>query len=153
VRLEVTSPAFSAGGTIPKKHTCEGANTSPALTWTEVPAGTRSLALVVDDPDAPGGTWVHWVAWNIPGTARGLPEAVSPTDAMLQQGRNDFDAIGYGGPCPPRGHGPHRYFFRLYALDAPLTLPPTTTRATLDAALAGHVLATAELMGTYLRDR
>ncbi|MES2643637.1 MAG: YbhB/YbcL family Raf kinase inhibitor-like protein [Myxococcota bacterium] len=153
MRLELTSPAFSTGGTIPKKHTCEGANTSPALTWTEVPAGTRTLALVVDDPDAPGGTWVHWVAWNIPATARGLPEAVSPTDAMLQQGQNDFRAIGYGGPCPPRGHGPHRYFFRLYALDAPLTLPPTTTRATLDAALAGHVLATAELMGTYLRDR
>lgn len=153
MRLELTSPVFSAGSPIPKKYTCEGPNSSPALAWTEVPDGTRSLALIVDDPDAPGGTWVHWVAWNIPATARGLPEGVSPTDAMLQQGHNSFGAIGYGGPCPPRGHGAHRYFFRLYAVDAPLTLPPGATRAQLDGALAGHVLATAELMGTYHRDR
>ncbi len=153
VSLELTSPAFQAGAAIPVKYTCEGDDLSPALAWTNVPDGTRTFALIVDDPDAPGRVWVHWVAWDIPATARGLPEGVAPNDPTVAQGRNDFHKQGYGGPCPPKGHGAHRYVFRLYALDRRLDLPPGTTRAELDAAMRGHVLATGELMGKFHRDR
>lgn len=153
VSLDVTSPAFIAGATIPTRYTCDGDDLSPPLAWSAGPAGTASFALIADDPDAPGKTWVHWVAWDLPGTARGVPEGVGPTAAELRQGQNDFRKPGYGGPCPPRGHGPHRYYFRVYALDRRIDVPLGATRATLDAAMKGHVLATGELMGKYERGR
>jgi Raf kinase inhibitor-like YbhB/YbcL family protein len=146
--MELTSPAFESGTPIPKRFTCEGANVSPPLAWTAVPEGTRSFALVVDDPDAPGKTWLHWTAWDIPGDARRLAEGEAPR----AQGTNDFRKTEYGGPCPPRGHGAHRYFFRLYALDRPLTLPSGATRHELEKAMEGHVLGKAELMGKFWRD-
>jgi len=151
--FDLTTAAFREGEAIPKKHTCDGADASPPLAWTEPPAGTKSLALVCDDPDAPAGTWVHWVLWDISPGARSLPEGV-PSSAKLEdgtrQGTNDFGKTGYGGPCPPRG-GPHRYFFRLYALDAMLGLAPSATRAALDKAMQGHTVAKTELMGRYAR--
>lgn len=153
VRLDLTSAAFSTGATIPVRHTCEGEDLSPALTWNNVPEGTRTFALVVDDPDAPGKTWVHWLVWDIPASARSLPEGLGPTAGDVRQGTNDFKSIGYGGPCPPKGHGAHRYFFRLFALDRRVDLPPGATRAEVDAAMKGHVLATGELMGKFHRDR
>ena len=149
----IKSVSFTHGGDIPKKHTCDGADASPPLTWSDPPAGTRSFCLIADDPDAPAGTWVHWVAYNIPGTARELPENV-PKQAELKdgtrQGRNDFQRPGYGGLCPPRG-GPHRYYFKLYALDAILSLPPGATKADVEKAMKGLILAQAELMGRYQR--
>lgn len=152
--LRLTSPAFAAGGAIPAAHTCEGGDTSPALAWEGAPPGTRSLALIVDDPDAPDPaaprmTWVHWVLYNLPPDATGLPEAVAPVDlpAGTLQGVTDFKRTGWGGPCPPIGR--HRYYFRLYALDAVLPDLRRPTRARVDQAMAGHVLAQAELMGTY----
>jgi hypothetical protein len=153
ITLEITSPAFAAGAMIPHPFTCEGANHSPPLAWGTAPHGTRAFALIVDDPDAPGGTWVHWIAWDIPGDSTGLHEHVKPTDRPPTQGINSFGKPGYGGPCPPPGHGAHRYYFRLYALDQPLGLGPTATRAELDAAMRAHVLARAELMGKYRRER
>lgn len=150
--IDFSSPAFDAGGSIPREHTCDGADRSPPLRWGDPPDGTRAFALVVDDPDAPRGTWVHWLGWDIPATARGLPEGVGPEAQELVQGTNDFKKIGYGGPCPPPGHGAHRYFFRLYALDRPLALPRGASRAELDRAMRGHVLAQAEWMGKYWRD-
>jgi hypothetical protein len=153
--FELTSTAFKAGDTIPAKHTCEGADVSPPLAWTDPPPGTKSLALVCDDPDAPAGIWVHWVLWGLPATARALPEGV-PTKPALDdgsaQGTNDFRRTGYGGPCPPRGHGFHRYFFRLYALDARPDPGPGATRQALLKAMEGHVRGQAELMGRYKRD-
>lgn len=149
----VTSPAFASGAAIPKPYTCQGTDTSPALAWSGHPAQTISFALIVDDPDAPVGTWVHWVIWNIPPTAQQLPENVSRHDRLdsgAVQGRNDFRKIGYNGPCPPPGKT-HRYFFRLYALDAKLNLAPAATRQELDAAMKGHILARAEYMGTFRR--
>lgn len=151
--LEISSPAFAPGAPIPRTCTCEGENRSPPLSWAGAPQGTRAFALIVDDPDAPAGTWVHWIAWDIPGDATELREDVKPTDSPPTQGISSFGKPGYGGPCPPRGHGTHRYFFRLHALDQPLGLPPTATRAELDDAMDGHVLARAELVGTYRRDR
>jgi Raf kinase inhibitor-like YbhB/YbcL family protein len=140
-------------GDIPKKHTCDGPDVSPALQWTDPPAGTRTFGLVMDDPDAPGGTWVHWVLFNIPGQLRALPEGV-PKDPVLKdgtrQGQNDFRRPGYGGPCPPRGPA-HRYYFRLYALDSGLDLPAGAKKADLEKAMKGHVLAEAQLMGRYKR--
>lgn len=149
--LELVSPAFALGATIPTIHTGEGADASPPLAWSGVPDGTRAFALVVDDPDAPGRTWVHWLAWDIPASARGLPAGVRPDEPAFVQGRNDFGRVGWGGPMPPKGHGAHRYVFRLYALDRRLDLPPTATRRELDAALRGRVLASAEWMGKYHR--
>jgi len=150
--MQIRSPAFASGGAIPAMHTCDGADTSPALSWTGAPSGTRSFALIADDPDAPGKTWVHWVVWNIPASAAALPQDV-PKKAQLpdgtRQGLTDFGRAGYGGPCPPSGV--HRYYFTLYALDAALELPATTTKAALVKALEGHVLAEAQLMGTYTR--
>ncbi|MBP1687748.1 MAG: putative Kinase inhibitor YbhB [Deltaproteobacteria bacterium] len=151
--LTLTSTAFKGGAEIPQRHTCEGADRSPALQWTGAPPGTKSFALIADDPDAPVGTWVHWVVYDLPGDATELAEGLPTSDTLPgggTQGRNDFRKIGYGGPCPPPGK-PHRYFFKLYALDAPTKLKPRATKADVLKAIEGHVLAQAELMGTYRR--
>jgi Raf kinase inhibitor-like YbhB/YbcL family protein len=151
--LVLKSTAFAPGAVIPKKHTCEAADVSPALEWSGPPAGTVSLALIMDDPDAPAGTWVHWVLWNLPASAHGFPEAVAKQDQLddgTRQGRNSFRKIGYNGPCPPPGK-PHRYFFRLYALDEKLELAPGASSSDLQEAMKGHVLSQAEYMGTYRR--
>jgi len=151
--FELTSPAFKAGDTIPTKHTCDGEDLSPALAWTDPPGGTKSFALICDDPDAPRGTWVHWVLYAVPASARRLPEGVKTTptlDEGSRQGTNDFRKIGYGGPCPPPGPA-HRYFFKLHALDATLDLPPGASKAALEKAMEGHTLGRAELMGRYAR--
>jgi Raf kinase inhibitor-like YbhB/YbcL family protein len=147
VDFTLTSPAFAQSGEIPSEHTCDGADVSPALEWSAPPEGTRSLALVVDDPDAPSGTFTHWLAWGLPPRAGGLGEG----EAAPLEGRNDFGAVGYRGPCPPPGHGRHRYFFRLHALDAELDLLPGAERHELEPLLGGHVLGVAELIGTYER--
>jgi Raf kinase inhibitor-like YbhB/YbcL family protein len=153
MRIELTSPAFSEGADIPKQFTGDGADQSPRLQWSEPPAGTKSLALICDDPDAPRGTWVHWVLYNLPADARELGEGVPTTDALsngAKQGKNDFGKIGYGGPAPPKGK-PHRYFFKLYALDTTLTLPAGATKDQVIAAMKGHILADGQLMGKYSR--
>jgi Raf kinase inhibitor-like YbhB/YbcL family protein len=151
--LELSSDGFKPGEAIPKQYSCDGADQSPPLRWNEPPPGTKSFALVCDDPDAPAGTWVHWVLYDLPAAARSLPEGV-PTTATLagggRQGTNDFRNTGYGGPCPPRG-APHRYFFRLYALDAVLGLKPGASKAELLRGMVGHTLGQAELMGRYAR--
>lgn len=152
-KLELTTTAFRPGSTIPVAFTCSGTNISPALSWTASPPRTASFALIVDDPDAPVGTWVHWVVYNLPGSTRQLPEHVPPGEAITgggKQGENDFPTIGYGGPCPPPGK-PHRYFFRLYALDTLLDLHGQVHRRDVDAAMHGHILAQAEVMGTFGR--
>ena len=149
----VKSPAFSNGGEIPRKFTCSGENISPALNWDEAPAGTTSLALIADDPDAPAGTWSHWLMWDIPGHATSLPEGVPPKASLEDgacQGSNDFHRIGYGGPCPPPGR-PHRYFFRLYALKESLHLKGGAERSELEAAMKPHIVAQAEWMGMFKR--
>jgi hypothetical protein len=151
--MQLKTPAFKPGADIPAQFTCDGADSSPALTWSSPPEDTRSLAIVVDDPDAPGRTWVHWVLYDLPATEHELPAGV-PAQATLpsgaRQGRNDFGRIGYGGPCPPKGPV-HRYYFRLYALDTTLELKAGATRSELDHAMRGHVLAQTELMGRYRR--
>ena len=151
--MAITSSAFNEGARIPDRFTCSGEDVSPALTWSGAPEGTRSFALICDDPDAPSGTWVHWVIYGIPQDARGLPEAV-PHDSTLsggvRQGTTDFGRTGYGGPCPPRG-APHRYFFKLYALDTTPDLQAGVTKAQLLAEMEGHALAEARLMGTFSR--
>lgn len=157
--MRLQSFAFAAGGRIPKRHTGDGEDVSPALSWNGVPAGTRAFALIVDDPDAPTSEpWVHWLAWNIPGDAVELPEGIERTAKPKQpngitQGRNSWnkDNLGYRGPAPPPGHGTHHYHFRLYALDAPLNVPAGSDKKALLAATKGHVLAEAELIGTYER--
>lgn len=149
----LSSSAFTAGGEIPALHSCEGSDQSPALSWSDAPPGTKSFALIVDDPDAPAGTWVHWVIYDLPGDATQLPAAVPTTETLTsgaKQGLNDFRKVGYGGPCPPPGK-PHRYFFKLYALDAPTTLTPRASKADVLRAIEGHVRGQAELMGTYKR--
>ncbi len=148
----LSSPAFEAGETIPVDYTCDGRDVSPPLRWGSTPAGTVTLALICDDPDAPVGTWVHWVVYNIPSSREGFDEAVPPEERLPDgtlQGRNDFGRIGYGGPCPPGGT--HRYFFKLYALDTKLDLPPGARKDNLLRAMKGHVLAESELMGRYGR--
>ena len=152
MKLEIAD--LERGESIPDRYTCVGRNASPQIIWGDVPQNTRSFALIVDDPDAPAGTWTHWLAYNIPGKQRGIPENIDTAPRLpdgTMQGRNDFRKIGYGGPCPPRGHGPHRYFFRLYALDSPLQLEPGAGRAELERAMNGHVLEQAELMGRFQR--
>jgi Raf kinase inhibitor-like YbhB/YbcL family protein len=156
-QFTLSSSSFRNNQPMPAKFSCEGEDASPALKWEGAPAGTKSFALIADDPDAPGGTWVHWMAYAIPATTTGLPESVARTDVVaalggLKQGMNDFGRVGYGGPCPPRGHGVHHYHFRLYALDAELNLAARVTRKQLDAAMKGHILAQTELVGTYQRD-
>jgi hypothetical protein len=145
--------SFSNGGKIPRQYTCDGADVSPALQWGEAPAKTQGFALIVDDPDAPGGTWTHWMIWNIGREVTALPEGMpkvpEPAKGALQ-GRNDFKRVGYGGPCPPPGR-PHRYFFRLYALDARLDVKAGAGRSELERAMKRHVLAETEWMGTYGR--
>lgn len=147
------STAFPRDGRIPTRYTCDGADLSPALNWKGAPAGTQSLALIADDPDAPMGTWTHWLIWNVPAKATVLPEntpKVASLDNGARQGRNDFKRIGYGGPCPPPGK-PHRYFFKLYALDARLELKAGSGRNELELAMNPHVLAQSEWMGIYGR--
>ena len=150
--MKLTSSAFEDGGKIPAKYTCDGANISPPLTWENPPEGTKTLALISDDPDAPVGIWIHWVIFNLEPKLGGLAEAV-PTERTLahgaKQGINDFRKIGYGGPCPPGGT--HRYFFKLYALDTKLELNPGITKSDLLKAMKGHVLEECQLMGTYRR--
>jgi hypothetical protein len=153
--LELVSGDFQHGERIPERFTCDGEDLSPALAWHGVPVETRSFALVCDDPDAPRGTWVHWLLYNLPAEAAELGTGV-PTlpelPSQARQGVNDAGDVGYGGPCPPAGK-PHRYFFRLHALDTALNLPPGVNRADLEQAMAGHVLAVGTLMGTYERRR
>ena len=149
----VKTTAFQPGGDIPKKYTCEGQDVSPPLSWTEPPAGTQSFALIADDPDAPVGNWVHWVAYDLPSSARQLPEGVPKAEELPsggRQGANDFRRIGYGGPCPPPGN-PHRYYFKLYALDTQLNLKPGAAKKELEQAMKGHKLAQAEVMGRFRR--
>ncbi len=153
--LQLTSSSFQEGGLIPRQYTCDGQDVSPALRWANLPKGTRSLALIADDPDAPVGTWVHWVIFNIPSNLVQLPEGIPPKDSLpdgTRQGLNDFRRIGYGGPCPPPGK-PHRYFFKLYALDTMLSMKPKATKVEVLAACKNHVLAEAQLMGRYARSR
>ncbi len=151
--FELKSDAVSHGGDIPRKYTCDGSDISPALSWGEPPAGTQSIALITDDPDAPGGTWVHWVLYDLPTSVRELSENV-PKDQELKnsarQGRNDFRKIGYGGMCPPPGR-PHRYFFKLYALNTKLGIKAGVSKADLEKTMRGHVLAETQLMGRYKR--
>jgi hypothetical protein len=152
-KIELKTTSFTPGGFIPKRFTCEAANVSPALAWTDPPPGTQSFAIIEDDPDAPSGTFVHWLAYDLPAAYHGLPEGLSGNAQMAgggRQGTNDFSRTGYGGPCPPRGR-PHRYFIRLYALDAILNLRPAATRKELEAAMQGHILAQAGLMGRFQR--
>jgi Raf kinase inhibitor-like YbhB/YbcL family protein len=152
--MQLSSPQFKPGGEIPSEHTCEGNDRSPALAWADPPAGTQSFALIVDDPDAPDPkapktTWVHWVLFNVPSTAHGLPEGVhsKALPPGTREGLNDWKRTGYGGPCPPIGR--HRYFFKLYALDTVLKDLEKPTKAQLEKGMTGHVLASAELVGTY----
>ena len=151
--IELTSTAFQKGETIPKQYTGDGVDHSPPLRWSEPPSGPKSIALICDDPDAPRGTWVHWVLFNLPPQTRELEVGVPVTETLpseAKQGKNDFGNIGYGGPAPPKGK-PHRYFFKLYALDVNLDLPSGATKAQLEAAMKGHVLAEGQFMGTYKR--
>ncbi len=151
--LELKSSAFFPDGPIPRHHTCEGEDVSPELKWEGAPAATLSFALIADDPDAPMGTWVHWVLYDIPGDTKGLPEGVPNTatlDDGSRQGMNDSRKFGYGGPCPPPGK-PHRYYFKLYALDTKLDLKGKVTKEVLLSAMEGHILVKASLMGTYKR--
>ncbi len=150
--MKLVSSAFEEGGMIPSQYTCDGQDISPPLKWENVPQGTKSFALICDDPDAPMGTWVHWVIYNIPDSVRQLPEAVPTVERLSDgtlQGTNDFRRLGYGGPCPPGGT--HRYFFKLYALDTMLNLQAGATKEALLKAMQGHVLAEAQLMGRYKR--
>ncbi len=155
--MTLSSPAFAAGAPIPVRHTCDGEDRSPELRFADPPAGTKTFALIVNDPDAPVGDWVHWILFDVPAGVAALPEGV-PGDGALgepagaRQGKNDFRRIGWGGPCPPPG-SPHRYYFRLYALDTALALPAGATRSEVERAMKGHVLAQAETWGTYARRR
>lgn len=154
--LTITSSAFRDGAEIPARYTCDGSNVSPPLSWSGAPPGTRSFALIVDDPDAPDPhaprtVWVHWVVYNLPAEVTALPENVAPLPHGAAAGVNDFRKTTYGGPCPPVGR--HRYFFKLYALDTMLPAGGRTTKATLERDMAGHVLAQAQLMGTYQSHR
>jgi len=164
--IQLHSPAFPDGGMIPKMFTCDGSDRSPPLEWSGVPPPARALALICDDPDAPGGTWSHWVVFNLPSQVKGLKEGVPPEQTIpeastegsapvvrelqkARQGKNDFGKTGYGGPCPPGGT--HRYFFRLYALDTTLELGPSASRAEVFKAIEGHILAEGRLAGKYQR--
>lgn len=145
--IKISSKSFKHNGPIPSKYTCDGADVSPPLSIEGVPASAKSLALIVDDPDAPAGTWAHWVVWNISPSVKEISESSLPQGA--QEGMTDFRNRGYGGPCPPSGT--HRYFFKLYALDTTLSLSPSTTKAALEKAMAGHIAAQGELVGVYKR--
>jgi hypothetical protein len=153
VAFVLKTTAFPLGGSIPKKYTCDGGDLSPALSWSNPPEGTQSFTLIADDPDAPVGTWTHWIIWNIPATATTLPEGMAKAQESAdgtRQGTNDFKRIGYGGPCPPPGK-PHRYFFKLYALGAKLEVKPGGSRQELERAMKGRMLSQVEIMGRYGR--
>ncbi len=145
--ISITSTAFKEGDKIPRLYTCDDQNISPPLAWTGVPTGTVSLALIMDDPDAPSGTWVHWVLFNLPPNLTGLEQAKNGGGV---EGKNDFSRLGYGGPCPPRG-STHRYFVKLYALDQALDLKSGTTKSQVENAMRGHILAQGQLIGRYGR--
>jgi len=150
--IELKSMSFAAGEPIPAKHTCDGSNLSPQLSWSNIPDSARELVLICDDPDAPGGTWVHWVVYGLSPDSTGLPENIAQKGVVsgARQGINDFRKTGYGGPCPPRGPA-HRYFFRLYAIDKQLGLEPGATKPEVMKAIEGHILARGELIGLYKR--
>lgn len=152
--MKLASSAFSHNGAIPKKHSCDGGDVSPPLAWSGVPAGAKSLVLIVDDPDAPDPaapqmTWVHWVLYNLPPSSGGLAEGVKSLPAGTAEGTNDWERTGYGGPCPPVGR--HRYFHKLYALDTVIRGLNRPDKAAVERAMRGHVIASAELLGTYQR--
>ena len=151
--MQLTSTAFQENQSIPPKYTCDDKNVSPPLKWAGCPAGAKSLALIADDPDAPGVTWVHWLLYDLPPATAELPEDLPKSQYLpggARQGLNDFKHLGYGGPCPPPGK-PHRYFFKLYALDTALGLKPGATKQEVEGATAKHILAEARLIGTYKR--
>ena len=150
--IKLSSTAFKDGEAIPSQYTCDGVNVSPPLEWSGVPKSAKTVAIIADDPDAPAGTWVHWVLYNLPGENIGMVENLPAIDNLKAggfQGKNDFEKIGYGGPCPPSGT--HRYFFKIYALDIDLPLKAGATKVEVDKAMAGHVVAQGQLMGTYRR--
>lgn len=144
--MQIESPAFELNQHIPKRHTCEGENVSPPLKFTGLPSGTKSLVLIVDDPDAPSGTFDHWIAWNIPGNIQELKEGAK----VAEEGTNGFGEMGYKGPCPPKGK-PHRYFFTVYALDSALNLPSGSSKTAVKNAMNGHILGKAHTIGLYQR--
>jgi Raf kinase inhibitor-like YbhB/YbcL family protein len=155
--FELTSPAFKASATIPKKFTCDGADVSPRLDWKNAPKGTRAFALIMEDPDAPAGIWIHWLIYDAPAGSRGLPEGVPAAESLeggakqgWSWGVDQFERVGYGGPCPPKGK-PHRYVFTAYALSVPTGLPPRATKAQLLKSMKDKILAQAELVGLYGR--
>ena len=151
--IQITSAAFADGQPVPAKYTCDGQEMSPPLKWSGAPANTKSFALISDDPDAPGGTWVHWVLYDLPATTTELAENTPKSQQLpggAKQGLNSWPHLGYDGPCPPRGK-PHRYFFKLYALDTMLDLKPGATKKDVEAAMKGRILAEGQLMGTYQR--
>ncbi len=150
--MKITSSAFEEGSMIPEKYTCDDINVSPPLKWSSAPDGTKRFAIICDDPDAPMGTWVHWVIYNLPGDIDELPEDMSPLEIFpngAKQGRNDFGEIGYGGPCPPRGV--HRYYFKIYALSKELDVKAGITKSELLKAMDGNILSEGQLMGKYER--
>jgi Raf kinase inhibitor-like YbhB/YbcL family protein len=152
MEIKITSSAFAEGGLIPPKYTCDGADTSPPLRWDSVPEGTKSIALISDDPDAPVGTWVHWVIFGLPAEIKELEESIPPDETLpngAKQGTSDFGRIGYGGPCPPSGT--HRYFFKIYALDTELDLAAGARKKQLLKAMEGHILGQGQLIGKYKR--
>ncbi|PYS23349.1 MAG: YbhB/YbcL family Raf kinase inhibitor-like protein [Acidobacteria bacterium] len=152
MEIKLTSAAFKEGQPIPRQYTCDGVNVSPPLEWTGVPKTAKTVAIVADDPDAPAGTWVHWVVYDLPAENIGVVENLPATESLKAggfQGKNDFGKIGYGGPCPPSGT--HRYFFKVYALDAEVSLNAGATKADLEKAMQGHIVGQGELMGTYQR--
>lgn len=152
-KISISADGFKEGDTIPDEFTCKGKDISPSLSWEGIPAGTKSISLIMDDPDAPGGTFVHWVLYNIPGQTLMLPKGIPHNKTLADgsmQGMTDFGRAGYGGPCPPPGK-PHRYYFKVYALDIKLDLPPGVSKNQLENAMKGHVLARGELMGKYQR--
>ena len=153
MNIQITSSAFTEGSPIPMEYTCDGSDVSPDLKWSSVPANTKSLALICDDPDAPSGTFVHWVIYAIPSGETELQKGVAKIPNLpngARQGKNGFGRVGYGGPCPPKG-APHRYFFRIYALDTTIDEAAGASRAQIDSAMKGHIVAEGHLMGTYKR--
>ena len=154
-RMKVESPVFQEGDNIPKRYTCDGLDISPPIKWSGFPQETKSFVLIMDDPDAPIGTFTHWIIYDIPAQLSELDEGVPKTDSIsrVKQGINDFGYVGYGGPCPPKGHGHHRYYFRVYALDIEsLGLSPKATRKQVEERMKGHILAEGSVMGRYRRE-
>jgi Raf kinase inhibitor-like YbhB/YbcL family protein len=154
MKISITSSAFDHLKPIPAKYTCDGEDVSPPLSFSNIPSNAKSIVIINDDPDAPVGTWVHWVCYDIPASVTNFPQAIPASDTLPfggKQGKNDFGNIGYGGPCPPSGT--HRYFFKIYALDIMLNLPAGKTKKDIEKAIKGHIVASGELIGTYSRKR